>query len=71
MYLKYVLDLATQTSHESAGLCVNRIQQDANQMQRNWKTLDHESTHSKHDPGKGDDPRFGILLKPDSELHWL
>lgn len=67
MYLKYVLDLATQTFHGSAGLCVNRIQQHANQMQRNWKTLGRENTYSKHDPEKGDDLRFGILLKPDSE----
>lgn len=49
MHLKYILDLVPQTFHGGAGLCVNRMQQDANEMPQNCKTQDSENTFSKRD----------------------
>lgn len=51
MHLKYILDLATQTFHGGAGLCVNRMEWDASKLQQNCETQDSENTFDRCDLG--------------------
>lgn len=51
MHLKYILDLATQTFHGGAGLCVNRMQGGANELQQNCETQGSENAFDRRDLG--------------------